>query len=461
MEQPSDAAVTNRLDAWKASRATRVLADIGNYVVFAVRRFYADQGAQAAAALTYTTLLALVPLLAIAFAIFSAFPAFELAQDRLETLLFENLVPEVGAEVRGYIGSFTRNTTNLTAVGVIALGVSAVLLLATIEGTFNRIWRVERARPFVTRLLIFWTMLTLGPLLLAASFSMTTDVFSAVRQVASEGVAYVPIGIDGVDRILAALIQTAAFTVLFMVVPARTVHLRDAMIGGAISGVTFELLKWGFRIYLTSFPTYQTIYGAMAVIPIFLIWLYLSWTVVLFGAVFAASFPEWWRSRDPVVGAALSAGRRLEAALAVLRVISARARSGGSVDAEVLADAVPLDARDSVLEALRVGNYVAATEDDGYTLARDLRHTTVSQLARDLRLTMGLDRSAPGDDGAGEVLDAVSGPLPELLRRLGDAEDRILGLSIAEAVDASLVGDDPGSDAVVMPMRLEAGESGS
>lgn len=451
---------------WRVERTTRIAQDIANYVAFAVRRFYSDQGAQAAGALTYTTLLALVPLLAIAFAIFSAFPAFEAIQDRLEATLFENLVPEVGDEVRGYISGFTRNTTNLTAVGVVALGVSAVLLLATIESTFNRIWRVERDRPLITRLLIFWTMLTLGPLLLGASFSLTTDMFSGIRQLASEGAALVPIELSGglgvIDRIIAALLQTAAFTAMFMVVPARPVKLRDALIGGAISGVVFEILKWGFRAYLTSFPTYQTIYGAMAVIPIFLIWLYLSWTIVLFGAVFAASFPEWWRSRDPMVGRTLAPARRLEAAVALLTVIAAKARTGGVVDAEALADALPLDARDSVVEALRTGDYIASTEEDGFTLTRDLRHATVADLARDLDLSLGLDGVPEGQEQAAQVLDNQLGPVPALLRQLGEAEDRILGLSLAEVVDATIADrlpDAAGGGVVAMPRRPEAGAS--
>jgi membrane protein len=460
MAAPSDTPSGNRLDSWRGSRASRIAADIANYVVYAVKRFYRDQGAQAAGALTYTTLLALVPLLAIAFAIFSAFPAFEAVQDRIEAVLFENLVPEVGNEVRGYITSFTRNTTNLTAVGVIALGVSAVLLLATIESTFNRIWRVERDRPIVVRLLIFWTMITLGPLLLGASFSLTTDVFASLRTLASEGAQLVPIDLEGdglglFDATVAALLQTVAFTVMFMVVPARSVRLRDALIGGAISGIVFEVLKWGFRAYLTSFPTYQTIYGAMAVIPIFLIWLYLSWTVVLVGAVFAASFPEWWRSRDPTVGMELSPAHRLEAAIALLVVIAGRARSGGVVDAEALADAVPLDARDSVVEALRTRSYVAATDQDGFTLARDLRHTTVADLAHDLDLTLGLDVRDSADAEVAAKLDTKLGPVPTMLRDLGDAERRIMGLSLAEVIDAAIAERD-GSGVIAIPVRAGA-----
>mgnify|MGYP001252216651 CR=1 FL=1 len=203
MESPDKKKASSRLDHWKVHRATRIAVDIGNYVYYAVRRFYADQGAQSAGALTYTSLLAMVPLLAIAFAIFSAFPAFEAIQDRFEAMLFENLVPEVGYEVRSYIADFTENTTNLTAVGVVALGVSAVLLLAMIEATFNRIWRVQRSRPVVSRLLIFWTMLTLGPLLLAASFSLTSDMFVAIQRFAWEGAEVMPIDLTGNGKSLA------------------------------------------------------------------------------------------------------------------------------------------------------------------------------------------------------------------------------------------------------------------
>lgn len=442
METSDKKKQSSRLDRWKVQRATRIGVDIGNYVIYAVRRFYADQGAQAAGALTYTSLLALVPLLAIAFAIFSAFPVFEAIQDRFEAMLFENLVPEVGFEVRSYIANFTQNTTNLTAVGVVALGVSAVLLLATIEATFNRIWRVQRNRPLVSRLLIFWTMLTLGPLLLAVSFSLTTDVFSAIQRLAWEGAGVMPIDLTGklgfFTRLFAALIQTAAFTVMFMLVPARHVRLRDALIGGAVSGIALELLKWGFRLYLTSFPTYQTIYGAVAVVPIFLIWLYLAWTIVLFGAVFAASFPEWWRSRVPGVTAALSPALRLEAAVALMAVIAAKARTGGAVDAESLADALPLDARDAVIEALRSTGYVAATDEDNYSLTRDLRHATVADLARDLGVTLGLVRKLEENKMMTRVLDGRLGPVPSLLRDLAEAEDRLLGVPLADVIDQSI-----------------------
>lgn len=431
-----------RLDDWRKARAALVLGDVAAYGVYAVRRFYRDQGLQAAGALTYTTLLALVPLMTIAFSIFSAFPAFQTMQDRIEVLLFENLVPEVGSVVRSYVSEFSRNATNLTAVGVVALAVSAVLLLSTIESVFNRIWRVERARPLVMRLLIFWTILTLGPVLLGASFSLTSGMFAWIGQLADESAAYVPIALEGVGisvggRVLAALLQTAAFTVLFVLVPAKPVRLRDAAVGGAIAGVSLEALKWGFRLYVVSFPSYQAIYGALAAIPIFLIWLYLSWTVVIIGAVFAASFSEWRNAHSVDVDADFAPARRLGAAVVVLGVIAERARQGDAASPDALAQALPFDARDGLVEALRTGGYIVTTDEDGYALTRDLHATRLADLARDLELTLGLDPDrapSPPARRAARRLDAATGRLSERLVELFAAEERILGLSIAEVL---------------------------
>jgi membrane protein len=446
---------------WRGSRFSGILADIGNFASYGVRRFLKDRMSQAAGALTYTTLLALVPLMAIAFSIFSAFPAFDAIQDRLQEVIFENLVPEVGQDVRGYITNFTANASNLTTVGIVALGVSAVLLLSTIESTLNTVWRVERQRPILIRLLIFWSVLTFGPLFLGASFSLTSDVFSTAQEWAGESYAYVPSGGGGIwDALqspIAALLQSFTFTALFYIVPARSVHIRDAAIGGVISGIAFELLKWGFKSYLVAFPTYQTIYGAVAVFPIFLIWLYLSWTVIIFGAVFAAAFPEWWQSRDPLVGVTLSPARRLEAAVALLSVLGKQSQSGGAVSQDMLASAVPLDARDGIVETLRAKGYLVTTDEDGFAVARDLNTATIADLARDLELSLGFTGEA-GTSAEGETaalaaenlsrLDEASGSLPEILSALHNAEDDILGLPIAEVI-ADLKSTSPSSGEVV------------
>ena len=440
------AAMTDRPKAWRqVSRARAVLLarNVAAYVLYAAHRFYRDRGLQAAGALTYTTLLALVPLLTIAFSIFSAFPAFQAMQDRIEILLFENLVPEVGLVVRSHLTEFIRNATNLTAVGVAALAVSAILLLSTIESVFNTIWRVEHDRPLVTRLLIFWTVLTLGPVLFGLSFSLTTGVFDRIGELANENAAYMPGVIDSPGwafvwgRVLAAILQSAAFTVLFMLVPARPVRLRDAVVGGAVAGVALEALKLGFRYYLISFPSYQTIYGALATFPIFLIWVYLSWTVVLIGAVFAASFTEWRSTRVGRIDVILDAPRRLEAAVVLLGVLAEHARTGGSVAPETLARALPIEGRDTVVDSLRSSGYLVTTDEGGYALARDLHATPLAHLARDLGLTLGMKAQEPEEAAERRTarrLNAATGRLAERLTELYRAEERVLGLTIAEAL---------------------------
>lgn len=454
---------SGRTAKWEGSRAraARFLHSTAAYVFYAAGRFYRDHGLQAAGALTYTTLLALVPLLTIAFAIFAAFPAFQALQDRIEILLFENLVPEVGLVVRSHLTEFIRNATNLTAVGVVALAVSAVLLLSTVESVFNTIWRVERDRPVVTRLLIFWTVLTLGPILIGVSFSLTTGVFDRIGELADQGAAYVPIAIDSKGlgyvggRALAAGLQSIAFTVLYILVPARPVRLRDAAVGGLVAGIGLEVLKWGFRVYLVSFPSYQTIYGALATFPIFLIWMYLSWTVVLFGAVFAASFTEWRASRERDIDVRLDPPRRLEAAVVLLSVLAERARIGGAATPEDLARALPIDAREALVEALRGQGYLVSTDDGGYALARDLHATTLAQLARDLGLTLGLDAAAAEtapDSQAVRRLDAAAGLLADRLADLYRTEERVLGVSVAEAVGIA-ESTDAGSEVIALPQQ--------
>jgi len=425
---------TNRLDRWKTLAAAAVLRDVAEYIGFALVRFYRGKGMQSAAALTYTTLLALVPLLAIGFAIFSAFPAFEAARTAIEGLIFENLVPELAGPVRTHLNSFMRKASDLGAVGTIGLAVSAILLLATIESTFNQIWRVERQRPFLTRVLIFWAVLTLGPILTGLTISSTSDAFTSLRQTWTDvGLDAESLDIGGGfrDHVIAVVLQSVGFMLLFMLVPNRSVGWRDALIGGALSGVAFEGLKQGFGWYLTAFPTYQTIYGAMAAIPIFLIWVYASWTVILLGAVFAASFPDWWRSRNLETQQELGSARILSVALSILAVVWREARRNGPVRETALEDVAHAEAIAQVLDRLQGAGVVARTEDGRLALARDPASITVYELHQGLgSATVPKDFSGTEEHPAIAALlrslsrseqDALSAPVSKVLAEL-DAE---------------------------------------
>lgn len=420
----------NRLDRWKTLAAAAVVADVAEYIGFALKRFYRGRGMQSAAALTYTTLLALVPLLAIGFAIFTAFPAFETARTAIEATIFENLVPEIAGPVRTYLNSFMQNASQLGAAGIIGLSVSAILLLATIESTFNAIWHVKRQRHLLIRFLIFWTVLSLGPILMGLILSTTSDAFGMLRQTWADAgldTESLNVGGDARDHVIAILLQSAGFTLLFMIVPNRSVAWRDALIGGCLSGAAFEILKLGFGWYLSAFPTFQTIYGAMAVIPIFLVWVYFSWTVILLGAVFAASFPDWWHSRQLDAAPDLGPARLFSVALSTLAAIREKA---GPVEQTALDDVASADAVGQVLERLLAAEFVARIEDGRFVLARDPARFSLYDLYRGLGCAV--DAIGPGESkepsSVAAVIDALSKSERNALSRpAADVLDELTG----------------------------------
>lgn len=423
----------NRLERWKTLAAAAVIRDVAEYIGFALLRFYRGGGMQSAAALTYTTLLALVPLLAIGFAIFTAFPAFEAARSAIEEVIFENLVPEIAGPVRTHLNSFMRNASDLGAVGIVALAVSAILLLATIESTFNKIWGVERQRPFLIRVLIFWAVLTLGPILTGLTITSTSDAFSSLQQTWTEaGLDAQTLELGGglQDHLIAVLMQSLGFTFLFMVVPNRSVAWRDALIGGCLSGAAFEGLKLGFSWYLAAFPSYQTIYGAMAAIPIFLIWVYASWTVILLGAVFAASFPDWWRSRRLEAEQEPGPARGLSVALAILTALWREARQSGPVRETAFEGIASAEAVTQMLERLQNADFIARSDDDRLLLARDLSSVSVYELY------CGLGYAALcGAEGEADTNGNGERAIRELLRRLSAAERDALSEPVAKIIE--------------------------
>ena len=257
------------------------------FLVRLEHRFTADDSLNRAAALSYTTLLSLVPLLAIGLAILAAFPALETARTQVRRFLLGNLVPEVGQQVRQQIDGFISNAGNLTAIGVVGLVVTAVLLLYSVEEAMNRIFRAHKIRGYMSRVLVYWTVLTLGPILLAASLTVSDWLFTAPEN----------------DPLLAHLetigsglfhfaMLVALFTLLYAAMPARQVPLHDAAVGGGTAAIGIMVLRSGFHIYVADLHAYQSIYGALAAVPIMLFWMYLAWVVILAGAELTACLLE-------------------------------------------------------------------------------------------------------------------------------------------------------------------------
>ncbi len=405
----------------KILAALRQAAGFGAYLV---RRAAADRCPESAAELTVTSLLAMVPLMAIAFAVVSAVPLFEGMREDIQRFVFESFVPEAGRAVQHYLDAFTDNVANLTTVGLVALGVTALVLLATIESTFNRIWRVGRSRSLLVRFLAYWTTLTLGPVLFGVSLSLSSYLFAAAR---ASGVAELADPISPLTRAAPALMEFAGFTVLYLVIANRPVRWRDAMAGALLATMLFELLKGGIGLYVAAFPTYQTIYGALSVFPILLVWLYLAWMAALLGAELTAALPEWGHKRRLGAGPSTAAQRQI-AALDLLRRLAAAHAAGEAVSHWALLGQVEADAAeiDTVLGLLGSQGYLAETRRGRWVLRRDLGKVSLHRLSADLGLGF-----------AGEEMVATSAWQRAALDLIGQVE-QVKREAMAESVAAFL-----------------------
>ncbi len=255
---------------------------------YALARAQDDRIPQVAGSLTFTSILSIVPLFAVMFALFTAFPIFNSFRDALQGFLLEHLMPEsVNAQIFNYLNQFASKATSLTAFGLVGLLVTAVLTLMTIESAFNVIWRVPRPRPLGQRLLIYWSLLTLGPLLFGVSLSISSYVFTQSMSLVST----LPPAVASMLSLIPLALTSVAFMLMYLYMPNCKVDWRDALVGGIVAALAFDLTKRGFGLYIRQFPTYTAVYGAFAAVPIFLLWIYLSWLVALLGATITSVLP--------------------------------------------------------------------------------------------------------------------------------------------------------------------------
>ncbi len=244
--------------------------------------------------LAYVSLLSLVPVIMVFFMIMSAFPAFAEVRGQLENLIFNNFVPTAGDVVQTYMADFVSNASGMGAVSIISLLVVALLLISNIDKTFNHIWRTQVQRPLIFTFAIYWMVITLGPLLIGSSI-VVSSYLAGLANFAEE---YTPGLGTFFLKLVPSIAATGAFLLLYMIVPNRPVRAKYALCGALLATILFEFSKKGFALYVTSFPSYQIIYGALAVIPILFVWVYLSWIVVLLGAVFTYSITVTCDARD-------------------------------------------------------------------------------------------------------------------------------------------------------------------
>ncbi|SMF60778.1 membrane protein [Tistlia consotensis] len=390
-----------------ASRLSAVWKRSGGFASFLGRRCLRDNLTGLAASLSYTSLLALVPMLAIALSVLAAFPAFDQARERLRGAIFDILPADQAAAAAAQIQSFLDNATNMTAAGVIGLAVTALLLLSAINGALNTVWRITQQRPLASRFLVYWALLTMGPLLIGASLTVSSYAFAlaqsaTVQVIGSDFVAF--------SRLISILLAAVGFVLVYFIVPNRTVALRDALVGGFAAAVALEGLKALFGLYIANFSSYALIYGALAAIPIFLLWMYAFWVIVLLGAEITAMLPE-WRVTARRDGGSERAATRLVLALAILCRLGEAHRDGSTVRHGRLLRSLPVTPAelDECLSRLRRAHLIQRSDSDRLLLARDLAKVDLDSLLEVLGLRLRASVAWP--EASRRVIEAMDGAL--------------------------------------------------
>lgn len=349
-------------------------------------RFREDRLGLTASSLTFTTIIALVPLFTVALAVFTAFPMFGKLQEVLQKWLVESLVPDnIARQVLGYLTQFAGKASRLGTVGLAVLFATALSLVFTIDRTLNGIWRVRQSRPLGQRLLIYWTAITLGPLLLASSLTITSYLISASRGL----VGGMPGGVRFLLDLLEFFMVAGGMAATYYYVPNTQVKWGHAWTGGIFASAGIEIAKKLLAVYLNLVPTYSAVYGAFATVPILLVWIYVVWVIVLLGAVITAYLPSLLMGVSRRGG---TPGWEFTLALDTLSQLLASSQAGRhGLSAEALAEALRVDPvqLQSVLGTLVALDWVGRLEDgDGrYVLLADPEITSVGPLVDRLLLT--------------------------------------------------------------------------
>ena len=349
-------------------------------------RFVEDRLGLTAGSLTFTTLVGLVPLMTVMLALFTAFPMFARFQQSLEKYLLQSLVPDsIARPVLATLTQFAAKASQVGTIGLIVLLVAALALVFTIDKTLNAIWRVRKRRPLAQRVLVYWAALTLGPLLLGVTLTLTSYAISASRGL----VDTMPGGVHFLLASIEFALVASGLAGLYRYVPNVHVSWTHAWAGGLFAALGFEAAKRGLAWYVGLVPTYSVIYGAFATLPILLLWIYISWLVVLLGAVIAAYAPS---LAMRVARLPDTPGYRFALAVALLRELS-RVRGAGQkgLSLPTLAGAVHVDPLqvEPVLESLMALDWVARLEEDGarrHVLLADPHATLAAPLVDTLLL---------------------------------------------------------------------------
>jgi membrane protein len=393
------------------------LRQFGRFLAHLLRRFNEDRCLQIASSLTFTTLLALVPLVTITLTLVSAFPVFSGLGEHIHQFLLANMLPErAGKVVTEYIEQFSGRAGRLTALGTAFLAVTAFMLMFTMEHAFNSIWRVSRPRPVAQRILVYWAALTLGPILIGASLSITSYLVGASLGLTRQ----TPLAGTAILWLVPFLLTWTAFTLVYYFVPNRAIRPRHALIGGLVAAFAFEIMKRSFTVFVAQIPTYTLVYGAFAVIPIFLLWIYFSWVTVVIGALITALAPDFAVLRDK----AGAAGTGFGDALTTLLVL-AQAQQGPQVlDLRRIARTASLtmDQAEQLLERMAARGWVARSGGDRYAMVCDKERLKVGDVYQEFVL----------DGRSGRVRSEA---LEKLMARFAARADETLSLPLGRLLE--------------------------
>ncbi|MDR3387019.1 MAG: YihY family inner membrane protein [Rudaea sp.] len=392
---------------------------------FTARRFVDDGCLQSAGSLAYTSLFALVPLTAATLGILSGFPAFVQWRDRITSFVFANFVPAAGDVVREYLTQFADNASKATAVGIAVLLFSALMLMLSVEDTFNRIWRVPGSRAAGARFVIYWTVLTLGPLLLIVALVLSSRLFALPLFDDAESEFPLKANLLGW---LPFLIEWVALAAAYVLIPNRSVRLRDAAIGAVVAALLFELAKRAFAAYVTSGANYQQVYGALAIVPIFILWIYLCWILVLLGASLTATLAAF--DYRPLASR-ISPGEEFLGLIRVLAHFAAAQRAGRGLHSAALRESEAFLTDDLVqkyLGDLNRAGMIQRNDAGEWLLSRDLATVSLYDIYVASGYRVPLGESLPGAPlvaqdavaaaaigrAAAGLRDALSIPLAEI-----------------------------------------------
>lgn len=335
------------------------------FLVFVVKRFEDDKCRQQAGSLTYTTLFAVVPMLTVFLVIISSIKALAPAREQVQHFIYSNLLPRSGVAVEQYLNRFTETSSNLTAVGILILFVTAILMLSSIEEAFNHIWRVNKARGGIIGFMRYWTIISLGPILLGSAFAISSTVASMNFL---NNIAGYEINGSFWLWLISFILTWLGFSLLYWTIPNRSVPIRSAFIAGMFSTLMFESLRQVFGLVMSNFTSYELVYGAFAAVPVFLLWIWLSWNVILLGVEVSYAITAFSTrtdiNRHPVL-----------ILLDILELFYKRQKLGLSVsdeDAMAILGRGEFEDESSYLQVLQDNNLIKCTDDGDYMLCRDL-----------------------------------------------------------------------------------------